>query len=94
MYEQIINNIIFIKRYFFILTLFVIKINKKISQKHITKLSKKYKYYIVVNTLNQYILLNRLIVIYIIEKNYNRCNLVKNKLIVNVFVLFVKVMLF
>ena len=84
----------FIKRYFFILVLFVIKINKRISQKHITELLKEYKYYIVVNILNQYISFNRLIVTYIVEKNYNRYNFVKNKLIVNAFVLFIKIMLF
>ena len=92
--EQIINNIMFIQRYFLISILFVIKINKRISQKHIAELSKKYKNYIVVNALNQYISLDCLIVIYIVEKNHNRYVFVKNKLIVNAFVLLIKIMLF
>ena len=37
---------------------------------------------------------NNSIAIYVVEKNYNNNNFVKCKLIVNVFILFVKVMLF
>ena len=46
------------------------------------------------NILNQNILFNNSIVTYIIEKNYNNNYFVKYKFIVNVFILFVEIMLF
>ena len=45
------------------------------------------------NVLNQNILFNNSIATYIIEKNYNNNHFVKYKLIINVFILFVEVML-